>query len=450
MRRLLAREDGVALPVALSALALVSLLAAMTAGGAVYSNDASTEDRSSKRALAAAEAGLNIAAYRVNRFVKQTPTLPDLKCVGSFPQDPLASGECQPSSGELGNGSRYTYYVTPKLLSGACPTQVPGPAPPPGSGERCVTSVGEADGVTRRVQARLTNIKKPIFEFQGMVGKDGVNVANGVTVTGDLGTNGTLSLNGNSRVGDVHLGPGGTIQKSPQSTYGTSYTHDAFAAPKLDLEFANSLNVPPNLNAALPGINTGVIVNTTLPSYSKTVTWNAATRQLELGPGATITLGPGTYNFCRLKLAKDARLFVAPGSPVKIFIDSPDRDATCATATQPPLELASGTQINNPGEAQNLQLYIYGRNDGSELITFNNGVEMRAAIYAPQTSLKFASAIKITGAVVARYLQLAASVNFAWDPNLGSIVKAGAEYESSAWSECRSQPTPADDPESGC
>lgn len=451
MRRLLAREDGVALPVALGALAVVTLIAAMTAGGAVNSSDSSTEDRSSKRALAAAEAGLNVASYRVNRLVESTPALLDSQCVAAAAAAPLANGECAPSTGDLGNGTKYSYYVTPKVSSGnpnACPTQIPGDALPAGAGERCVTSVGEADGVVRRVQGRLTNVAQSIFDFQGLVGTSGIKVNNGVVLNSQVGSNGSVTVNGNAKVGDVHLSPTGTIQKSPNATHGTVYTHDAFTLPSLDAEFAESTTSPPNSNSLLRG-PVQATANPNSAGYSGTVTWNSVTRNLDLGPRATVTLGPGTYNLCRLRMAKDAKLYTT-GGLVKLFIDSPDRDTTCSGVLTPRLDLGSGTQINNPGEAKNLQIYIYGRNDYSEPIVFNNGIAMRAAVYAPRSTLKFASALDIQGAVSAYFLEFSASVNFQWDSSLADIVKAGADYERSAWSECTRTPTTPSDPESGC
>jgi Tfp pilus assembly protein PilX len=62
-------ESGFALPLALSILTIVSLFVAATIGFATHNTDRAQRDRDAARALAAADAGLDAAIYRMNKAV---------------------------------------------------------------------------------------------------------------------------------------------------------------------------------------------------------------------------------------------------------------------------------------------------------------------------------------------------------------------------------------------
>ena len=100
----LRREEGVALPVAMGVLAVISGLAALVSAGAVQVNTTSGVDRDSKRALAAAEAGLRAATYRVNKLGPSNAL-----CATD-----QTSATCAVQQ-SLGNGATYSYDVSPVL-----------------------------------------------------------------------------------------------------------------------------------------------------------------------------------------------------------------------------------------------------------------------------------------------------------------------------------------------
>lgn len=60
-------ERGFALPVVLSIMATIALFAAAAVGFATHSTDRSNRDRAAVRALAAADAGIDAALYRMNK-----------------------------------------------------------------------------------------------------------------------------------------------------------------------------------------------------------------------------------------------------------------------------------------------------------------------------------------------------------------------------------------------
>lgn len=150
MRRLTTSQEGVALPVATAMLLVISLFVIAFFSVTLQVNDTSIKDRSSKRTLAAAEAGLQTALYRMNR-IGATPDPALCFTTDWVPQD--MGGQC-PAAPEvpLGNGAAFTYYVTPELGTGSC-LGVPGLPT-----DRCVTAVGKAGGVQRRVQVRASRL----------------------------------------------------------------------------------------------------------------------------------------------------------------------------------------------------------------------------------------------------------------------------------------------------
>lgn len=61
------REDGFALPLAMSMMAIVAMLAAAAIGFATHNTDRATRDRNASRALGATDAGVDAALYRMNK-----------------------------------------------------------------------------------------------------------------------------------------------------------------------------------------------------------------------------------------------------------------------------------------------------------------------------------------------------------------------------------------------
>ena len=442
VRRLVHREEGIALPVAMAALAVLSLLAAMVGASALELSSSSNRDRDSKRALAAAEAGLDVATYRVN---KMGPT--NGNCMTDVPTPP-ANGECPGLSQDLGNRARYTYYVTPVLDSasaGNC-AGLPLQGDPNGAllvVQRCVTSIGEVNGVKRRAQARVASYQgKPIFPVGGILGLDGVTVNNTATVDGQIGSNGQIRLGNSSTVDGVELGPGGTVSSGGTTQLGTVVQRSPADGPFVLAPVDVGLSADPDHN-----------VNETVTSPGNVgVTYDAATRELTLANNASLTLTGGTYNFCRIAIGNGARITVAAGAQVRIFLDSPENDPTCNRPGGGTITIGQNATFENPsGEAENLQLYIFGTSDGSNVVDFRNSAFINGAIYAPQSTVIFKNSATVVGAVAARRVEFQNDVNFTWAESLADLRgRTVPLYYRTAWRECAREPTVSGDPESGC
>lgn len=436
--------------VTMGALAVISILSAGLAADAVHLNGTSGKDRNSKRALAAAEAGLRAAAYRANKLA---PT--NVLCVTDVVQLPIV-GECPAFSENLGNGASYTYYVTPVLnTSDACAGL---PIQYDGDGgltivQRCVTSTGTVNGVKRRLQTRLAAFQGvPLFPVGGMVGLDSVTLDNSSTVAGGIGSNGLIKLgNSNSVSGNLEIGP-----SAPEPSIGNSTTtgptvrrttaQGPFVLAPVDV--GNSATVNDNVR-----ISNG-LQNPKVNPYdaSSNVTLNTGTRVLTLGNSSSLTLSGGTYNFCDLIATNSAQITVAIGAKVRIFIDSPDRSGSGCPPGTGRLEANNSITFSNPsGVPENLQLYVYGWNNGQNVVDFKNSVFINGTIYAPQSKVLFKNSAQMTGGLAAKSIEFKNSINFTWVPSLGDLrARTLTLYHRTAWHECRREPTNPADPESGC
>ena len=168
-------EGGFALPLALSILAILSLLIVATVGFATHNTDRANRDRQAVRALAAADAGVEAAIYRMNKalFSSQVQgtlgVLPaavaETQCIslnlGSLSLVNPVGGWCPASTGtEAVDGpaaagqdwraGSFSYTVSTGINIGPVPGN-----PDAGLIERRVVSVGTNGDVTKRVMATI-------------------------------------------------------------------------------------------------------------------------------------------------------------------------------------------------------------------------------------------------------------------------------------------------------
>src|SRR5688500_17360749 len=257
MMRRLRDQSGIALPAALGVLAVVGTLSTATFAVSTRLNVTSTASRDSKRALAAADAGLEAAMFRMNEIGLQSAS----KCFKTAAVDPAtgtdpettgapAGGEGAGTKESMGTGSSYTYYVTPALGDGDVCAGLPVHHTDP-NGEvtvtqRCVTSIGEAAGERRRIQARVASyIGTQLFPIGGILAINGIKANNNSIVSGMLGSNGQIALGNNSVItGGIQLGTqsspppvlgnGSTVGGNPPVSY-RSEAQGQFVLPPVDM-----------------------------------------------------------------------------------------------------------------------------------------------------------------------------------------------------------------------
>lgn len=449
LHAVLARQDGVAMVAAIAVLAVVLGLSAVLATVSTQLAHTSNEDRGSKRALAAAEAGLQAGTFRASKLAPK-----DALCVTGVAVEPELDPvtgllECPSFTEELGNGARYTYWVTPALNVGdtcaGLPLQIDEE-----SGltvvQRCVTSLGEAGGAKRRVQARVAAFQGlPVFPRGGLVAKGGIEIGNASIVRGDLGANGLVKVGNASTVGDIEI----AFSSPNPSVGGASNVGQVIRRTEAQgpfvlapVDFGNSATVNDNGR-----ISSGQDV-------SVKTSYDGSARTLTMQTGGALTLGGGTYNFCDVQLANNTKIMVAVGAKVRLFIDSPDRQGSgCAPGTGNFVMGQNTDILNLSGDPLNLQVYVYGSGDGTHTIEFNNslGAHIQGAIYAPQSKLVFNNAATVLGAIAAADLQFKNSLDFTWVTSLADLrARTAAAYYRTAWKECRAEPTDPSNPLSGC
>jgi Tfp pilus assembly protein PilX len=450
--RLRREQDGIAMVVAIGVLSVTMMLAVVALSASTHLTQSTVRDGNTKRALAAAQAGLDVALYRLVR-VGSTPS-------GSFSVNCVTTAEvawssaaphCQGATSSLGNGASYTYWVTPDLssagLAGLSQVKTECGSATVVAGERCITATGTVNGVTRRAQIRVAGV--PLFPVAGIVGFKGVLIDSSQNwsgpnfqITSDTGSNGpiTFGQNVNAPLLPYHcyIGPGGS---SPCG--GTQQSVPTLTAASVDI---------------LPFAGTAVAnQNSTIAAG-----YTAATRTLSVT--GTTTLAAGDYNFCSVKVANGATLAAAAGARVRIYVDSAARAGSgCSGVASQGTFVAAQSSLLNAGSTGTLETYLYGTNVPAPPYTppppatcnndfsYYHGSTTATSgvfVYAPNSNVTITANGKITGAVVGcrvTFLALTSTARFDSPPGRPS---ASSGIETGTWRECTAQYT--GNPESGC
>jgi hypothetical protein len=445
----IADERAIAVPVALAVLFLVWGLATLSLREALTSQQQTQRDRDVKRALQAANAGVDAALYRFNLLQPGS-----LQCItltaGTLTLTALQSdGWCAAQTEDLGDGVTYTARVSPALS-----------IRPNGQAlvQREVVSTGAVHGVRRRVMTRITAATGEPVVPGGYAGVSltALTVGNNVDISGGLGTNGSILLKNFAQVcGDATPGPGKalTIQNNAHVCGGYSVSP---ATTPFNLQPIDQGNAPTdNDNSRIgnpPGL-TSLDPCTTCGS----IDWNPATRVLNLRNNATLTLGGNIYSFCRLDLDNSSQLKIAaraPGTSVRIYIDSPEN---CGGGSgMGSVSVRNDAAIVNMNtDPTTLQLYVVGSPDKATTVDFSNGIDfatgMVMAIYAPYSTVTMSNNVSLTGAIAARSLVLQNNASLTYSDRIADITTGSPLrlYRSAEYRECGSdQETAAID--SGC
>jgi len=234
LARSLAREDGVAIIVATGVLLVLGLFSAVVATTASSLNDSSVNDRHSKRAFAAAEAGVRYASYLLTEQGAALCTTPlGSTTVGQIPGNPAGGAYCAPQSKNLGNNTRFETFVTPELGTlGTSLNECAGLAlspltvTHPAIGTRaipfrqqCVLSYGFSGDQVRRVRMRVAALTEQQLFKVGLTGRERTCIASGTSPCDALAGQGPGRSLVLSDVGsDKHIDTGASV------TCGTLYT----------------------------------------------------------------------------------------------------------------------------------------------------------------------------------------------------------------------------------
>ena len=437
-------ERGMALIVSLAVLVVVGLLAAVGIETAVRTSRITRNDTVQKAALAAADAGLAVATYRLNMLAPDTA-----RCVTSAVNNATA-GLCPVDGPEtLGNGGSFQFQVTPVLSGGTCAGQTMTNTSQTVAA-RCISAIGTARGVSTRTQAQVDSFAaQPFFPEPGIIGLNKVMVGQNATVNAVGATNGVIALSNNSVVHGVVLGLGGSISVCNNNCpYGVSV-----ARPNRIGLAAVPVGTSPTINDDGRITNGGLSPAVTPYDATSGASWSAATRTISFANnGSSITLGGGLYNFCNFTTGNKTTINVANGVKAVVIIDSPtDPNSNGCPIGSGNLTLGNNVTFNDFNTvpaATDLQFYVYGNGTN---VTWGNGTTTYASLFAPNSVVDLGNVGGFVGALAALQVNVNNVGAFTYDPSTATLqASSQGLYYRSAWQQCPAAPTVSGDLGSGC
>lgn len=448
-----------ALPVALFA-----MIASMGLAGAavVATTDVqlgAQRDDSSKDAIAAADAGANVARVRQTRYGfvlnEWNPCL-KLGAGGKLEKAPAETvgGQrwCPAVSGTVGDSS-YAYRVSP--VGEDC-----------GAYELCVVSTGTADEVSRRIEVTynrsglVTNESEKIGRegrelreqterelkealekeekqkakeleekiqkekeeeskraaVEGFVGRDGITLSGNADIRVGLGTNGHLSTSGNASIcGDIRVGVGKKWTKSGNASQCKGYV---VKEGNVDLPPVSSF-IPTNIATSNSNSRITACTKTNVPvdcqkdaytgNWKSKPPFNASTRAITLSSNDTLTVGGGDYWVCSISMSGNSQLIMATGSRVRFFFDTPEK---CGTGTQ--LSLSGNNRISATGYQPSVGqfdvpgFYFLGSPTVASQINLsgNFGTVNEMVVYGPDTYINISGNATFKGILVGKQIAM--------------------------------------------
>jgi Tfp pilus assembly protein PilX len=442
-------ESGVALPVALAVIMVVSGLATVAARAAIVSNNQTERDLHVKRATQAAYAGLQALRYQVN-LLQPPPTHCVLKSVSGGALSVAATqadGWCESQTEDLGDGAAYTAQIsagTNITMNGQLLSR------------RRIVSTGSAGGVQRRVALSVNAATgAPVFPPGYAVTSLGaVDFGNSVAIVGGLASNGNVALRNTAQIcGPVTPGPGKTLSVHNTAAvcggFSTAPAQEYFQLQPVDLEGSTATNDDARITNAISGPASPADTCTSCDQ----IEWNPVTRVLKLRNNSTLTLSGNTYNFCQLELHNSAQLIVAardPNLPLKVYIDTPE---TCGTGMGSALFRNNSGIVNLNSDPRTLQLRVAGSATTATAVSFQNSFDstMILAVYAPNSTVSLENNQSIVGALAGKLVQMQNNTRLTYHERIGDIATGSSirVYRSQDYIECTTVPT-GTAPDAGC
>ena len=330
------------MPVAISVLLLVTTLAGAGVVAAGHASSATTRDTDRKLALAAAEAGVDVAIYRIDNL-KPSTTSGALQCVNTGVATPSSgagglcydssssvtpTGNANDTSANLGNGTSYSFQTTTQGLASTCNGTTLG------STQFCITAQGTANGVSRTVQVPVAAgaSATQVFPIIGMMGFNGLwlGTSEGTAqLLTDLVSNVEVSTGASDNYANSSAPPsvilGGTT--TPPGCYDGA-SSNVCGHPAL---IRQSNAFPSPTGPANPGVAKSTNDNGTISCGS----WDSTNMYLNIGTSSSCTLGTAaaayTFYMCRVDIGANANLRVFSGAQVTVYLDSPTRNGTACT-----------------------------------------------------------------------------------------------------------------------
>lgn len=407
LHRLRVDQRGMAVPTALFATIAGMGLVTAAAMSTVSAQRGTTVDEDRKAAIAAADAGVNIALLRQNKVHSATTNMV-FPCIGVsgggtlVGTSPAADGWCPAATGTVGT-STYSYRVSPTNASG----------------QATIVSTGTSGTVSRRVAltARMEN-GASIFGMERMIGREDIRLGSNADIRVPVGTNGSLHMDSNATVcGNIRHGVGESLTMDSNSGQCAGYT-----VTEADRDLP-ALSEAKRTSLATNNSNNRFFSLDTRTGGSS-VSWDSSTRTLNLGGNGTLTMGGTDYFICRLVLDSNSGIIMASGASVRIYFDTPEACGLSAGTIQ--LEMKSNSYITSTGydPSQGLYqmpgLYMFGSPNRATRVEFdsNTAVSNEFILYAPYSDVRFDSNSTFIGAMAANSFDVASNARIMSDANM--------------------------------
>ncbi|HEV2975555.1 MAG TPA: hypothetical protein VGX69_11285 [Solirubrobacteraceae bacterium] len=467
VRGRLADDAGFVVPMALIVLLVLTALVGAAIAVATNNSKSTTHDATSKAALAAAEAGLQVASYRLSML---KPV--EAQCINESAVATPTSGYCKTVTAEpLGNSASFQYTTTPALASG---TKCAGETITAVSGkiQRCITSEGQLAGAEPvvRLQTRVESTAgESLFGIKGILGLEEVLVSGSVKATALVTSNKKIIGEGSAAFEQgFELCPGGTFkpeagkernhggvtvhgvggmssagpewEKTRSSTEcpikATTSTGHATSTENEDVRITNKEDPKSEGYGAVP-IKGEEPVFTGTPKY-----------QLTVGNGGEgqLTLEGSKYYFCSVEVSGKLKINpVSATKKVEIFIDSHETNSNCPASGGGVFKLNGAGRVENTYGAGSLLIQVAGKGK----ISLEAGGSITASIYAPESEVVLSGAAALTGAIVGNKVKMTAG-SFLYSEESASWKGSnggGGGYGRQSWVQCTPSGTT---PETGC
>ncbi len=389
-----------------------------------------TRDQAGNSALAAAEAGINLAVLRQSQVVPPATSPCVTESGGALVSGAAATsgavGWCPAVGPKTVGSGTFTYRVKPCYSGSACYASPTNKIIVVGTG----TATANGRTVSRRVAVTATSsagtasAATNVFSNGQVVGIDSLTLeGNSKVHNGGAGSNGQVKLIDSSKVcGALRYGPGTTspvggvsyvpAAERPYSNgtgggvcYPPGYpiTQGVVTYPPVSLPADIATNNSNGRLAAGPSED----VSGETRCFRCNLSWNASNRTLEIKYSTLTMAGTAPYFLCGLTLTGGAKIIPAPGSKLRFFFDSPKNCPGLNGANQ--LTIDGGTSVlpdagNGPG------FYFAGSPTGTPAskVFFGRGASSyQMVIYAPYSSVVVEGGINLSGAILGRTLYFA-------------------------------------------
>jgi hypothetical protein len=342
-----------ALPTALFAMIAAFGLGSAAVIASVDTQRGTSRDSSSKEAIAAADAGANIALLRLNRYAKSlTVATP---CLGVTNGTLVltakqADGWCPAISGTVGNAS-YTYRVTPPVAGGTM----------------SVVATGTARTVSRKIDVTfIASTVGSVLEKEGVIGLEDMNITGSADIHVGIGTNGNVNTTGNAGIcGNIRHGVGKKWSNTGSASQCNGYVEteaevtlppvSSFIPTDVATNNSNKRLVACTSKTTTTRSPAGCEEDAFSGNRSSTVPWNGTTRTISMSENkASLTLTGGDYFICRLDL-NGGQLIMGEKAPVRIFFDTPENCGIKSGEAQ--IKLNGGSTITATGFNEDQAVY---------------------------------------------------------------------------------------------